>query len=449
MPRPVLRPLASIAFSVFLIVGSATPVFGWANGGSGGDGYGTHDWVVSQALKVFGDSPPAWLEVDTALKATDDPDKLFWAVNEHVFYDKGYGRGAVDRISEFYHQALTAHAAGDDHTASIAFGWMSHYYADILQPYHTNYAAVHMDASHLAYETRVNSLTRSPDASPEWSTTDRGPHALADIRTSAIAAAAYSRRLYPELFLIFHVNETVLVPRVQEITGLLLKRASSDLANALYSIDQGVGDATPAASASASVRFRYIAQNTIQTIYVTVKDAAGRPLEGVRADVAFPIPTGGTKLLRRFTNVNGVASASANVGASPLSRRRDVAITVKTGDVVKTPTTWFMATRRLAAGTAGFKTWVDDTTVTVGQTVRIGTLARGTGGHRVPNLKIVWTLTFGDGHVQKISGYTDALGRAVTRLPITDSTPLGIVKVSARTQSASVWRTSTASFSRY
>ena len=29
----------------------------------------------------------------------DDPDKLFWATNEHVFNEKGHGRGAVDRIS--------------------------------------------------------------------------------------------------------------------------------------------------------------------------------------------------------------------------------------------------------------------------------------------------------------------------------------------------------------
>ena len=69
------------------------------------------------------------------------------ATNEHVFNEKGYGRGAVDRITEFYHQALTAHLAGDDATASIAFGWMAHYVGDILQPYHTNYAAVHLDVA--------------------------------------------------------------------------------------------------------------------------------------------------------------------------------------------------------------------------------------------------------------------------------------------------------------
>ena len=65
------------------------------------------------------------------------------------------------------------------------------------------------------------------------------------MRTTAIAAAAYSRGFFPELYRQFHANETVLNARVKEITGTLLKRASSDLANLLYSIDQGVGDAAP------------------------------------------------------------------------------------------------------------------------------------------------------------------------------------------------------------
>ena len=96
-------------FAVVLLAGTVTPALGWANGGNLGNAYGTHDWIVSQAVKVFGDEPPAWLDLDAALLATDDPDKLFWATNEHVFNEKGYGRGAVDRIAEFYHQALVAH----------------------------------------------------------------------------------------------------------------------------------------------------------------------------------------------------------------------------------------------------------------------------------------------------------------------------------------------------
>ena len=230
---------------------------------------------------------------NAALLATDDPDKLFWATNEHVFNEKGHGRGAVDRISEFFHEALVAHQAGDDLTASIRFGWMAHYYGDILQPYHTNYAAVDLDDSHRRYEMLVQAVTRNPDASPEWSTANRTPEAVADVRTTAIAAAAYSRKFFPELYRLFKVDETVLTPRVGQITGFLLKRASSDLADILYSLDQGVGDAAPAASVKATIKYRYAAKNTTQTVYVTVKGEHGQPLEGIRVDIAFPKGTGG------------------------------------------------------------------------------------------------------------------------------------------------------------
>jgi hypothetical protein len=448
VPRPSRRPFTSLALGVLLLASMATPVFGWGNGGNLGNAYGTHDWIIGQAIKVFGEEPPAWFDLDAALLASDDPDKLFWATNEHVFNEKGYGRGAVDRITEFYHQALTAHLAGDDQTASIAFGWMAHYYGDILQPYHTNYAAIDLDDSHLHYEQLVGKLTRAPDESPEWSTSNRSPEALVDVRTSAIAAAAYSRKYFAELHRLFKVDETVLTPRVSEITGYLLKRASSDLADALYSIDQGVGDAAPAASVKASVRWRYAAKNSTQTVYVTVKGEAGQPLEGVRVDIAFPKPDGGTKLLRRYTTASGTVTAYAAIGASPYGIRRDVVVTVKTGDVVKTPTTWFMTSRRLADGKAGFKAWVSTATVAPGQTVRVGSLARDRLGRPVPNLKISWTWTFSNGQVVRTSGYTDALGKALTTMAIADQTPMGPVKVVAHIQSGSVNRTASTSFSR-
>jgi hypothetical protein len=426
----------------------ATPALGWANGGNLGNAYGTHDWIVGQAYKVFGDQPPAWFDLQTALLATDDPDKLFWATNEHVFYEKGYGRGAVDRVAEFYHQALTAHLAGDDQTASIAFGWMAHYYGDILQPYHTNYAAVDLGDSHRRYEMLVQAVTRNPDASPDWSTTDRTPKSVADVRPLAIAAAAYSRRFFPELYRLFKVDETVLVPRVAEITGFLLKRASSDLADMLYSIDQGVGEAAPVASVKTSVRWRYAARNTTQTVYVTVKGEAGQPLEGVRVDIAFPKATGGTSLLRRYTTASGTVTAYGAIGASPFGLRRDVGVTVKTGDVVKTATTWFVTTHRLATGSAGFKSWVSRTTVVPGQTVRVASLARDRLGRPVPNLKVNLSWTFGNGHVLTTSAYTDATGRVLTTMPITDETPLGTVKIVARTQAGSANRVSSTSFRR-
>lgn len=448
MRRSVARPLVSLVLSATLLAGMSGSVFAWANGGDGGNGFGTHDWIITSALKVFGGSPPAWLEVDTALLASDDPDKDFYATNEHVFNEKGYGRGAVDRITEFYHQALVAHQAGDDHTASIRFGWMAHYYGDILQPFHTNYAAIDRDTSHRRYELLVDTDTRREYMAPEWMTADRTPHAVADVRATAIAAAAFSRKYYPELYREFHANETVLNARVRAITAAVLKRASSDLANLLSSIDQGV-DIIPAASVGVRLKYTYVAQNTTETVYVAVKDAAGHPLEGVRVDIAFPKASGGTTLIRRYTTADGHVTAYASVGASPIGHWRNVKVTVRTGAVTKTPTPRFMATRRLASGSAGFKSWVNDTSVSPGQTVRVASLARSTTGHPVVNIKVTWTWTFANGTKLTTSGVTDAHGKALTTLPITASTPKGTVSVKATTQSGSVNRSSSTSFKRY
>ena len=285
--------------------------------------------------------------------------------------------------------------------------------------------------------------------SPAWMTTDRSPHALADVRTTAIAAAAFSRKYYPELYREFHANETVLNARVRAITGALLKRASSDLANILYSIDHGVGDAAPAASVSVRLKYTYVAQSTTETVYVAVKDAAGHPLEGVRVDIAFPKASGGTTLIRRYTTADGHVTAYAGVGASPIGHWRDVKVTVRTGGVTKTPTPRFMATRRLASGSAGFKSWVNDSSVYPGQTLRVASLARSSSGRPVVNIKVTWIWTFANGSKLKTTGLTDAHGKALTTLPITATTPKGTVSVKAYTQSGSVNRTSSTSFKRY
>jgi hypothetical protein len=123
----------------------------------------------------------------------------------------------------------------------------------------------------------------------------------------------------------------------------LLRRASSDLANLLASINGGVA-IIPAATVSAKVRYRYIARSTTQTVYVTVKDAAGKPLQGVRVDIAFPKPAGGTTLIRRYTTVDGKVTAWGRVGTTPYGKKRDVKVTVQTGAVTMTLTPWFMAT---------------------------------------------------------------------------------------------------------
>jgi hypothetical protein len=447
-PRTGTRSLPAVAAGLLLVAVLATPVQGWANGPSNGNGYGTHDWIVGQAVKVFDGTLPGWFELDTALAATDDPDTGFYESNEHVFYEQGYGRGAVDRITKYYREALLAHAAGDGHVASIRFGWLAHYYGDIMQPFHTNHDGVDRKSSHAAYELLVDDDTRTPTSSPSWMTADRTPNLLTDIRSTAIAAAAYSRKFYPELYKEFHADESRLNTRVREITGYVLKRGSSDLANVLYSIDQGVGDASDVDSVKASVKYTYAARNERQPVYVTVKDGAGDPIEGARVDIAFPKPSGGSTLMRRYTMPDGTVTAWGDVGDSPFGAKRNVPVTVTTMDVTMTATPWFMATRKLASGSAGFKTWVNDSSVRSGQTVRVISRTLDTKGRPVADLLVTWTWKFGDGTKMTTTDYTSARGRAHSTLLITSSTPKGTVSVTATTQSARVHRTSYTSFRR-
>ena len=86
---------------------------------------------------------------------------------------------------------------------------------------------------------------------------------------------------------------------------------------------------------------------------------------------------------------------------------------------------------------------------TLGQTLRVGSLARDTKGRPVANLKVSLTWTFSNGRVTHSVAYTNALGKAVSALAITTNTPRGRVHVTARVQSGSVNRSATTTFRRY
>jgi hypothetical protein len=60
-----------------------------------------------------------------------------------------------------------------------------------------------------------------------------------------------------------------------------------------------------------------------------------------------------------------------------------------------------------------------------------------------------WTWTFSNGRVVKTSATTNALGKAVTSMPVTTNMPKGKVRMTAHVQSGGVNRTSTTSFRRY
>ncbi len=332
MRRPITRLAAALTAILIATLVGVAPVGAWSNGPSSGgvegNGYGTHDWIIDQALKVFGGDVPSWFEASTARSASDDPDTLFWRTNEHVFMaptsavEWPYGRGAVYLITEYYDKAIYNVKAGDGHRASIYIGYLAHYWADILQPYHTAYAANSKAGNHARYEQLVDDKQRTASSAPGWLTADRSPDPVTNIRTLAIDAAAYSRAYFTELDKEV-AKSSSLTSRAIAITGYLMKKASRELADIIYSIDRGVGNAPGVATITVSRKYAQPSSVEYQAIYVTVRDSAGKPIQGARVDVTWPasadVPNGAepvAHLSRTYTMADGRARSTAYIDLS-------------------------------------------------------------------------------------------------------------------------------------
>ena len=159
-----------------MLVSSAAPALGWANGSDGGDGYGTHDWVIHEANRLSVLQGCEWANMALAQPASDDPDTVFSDVIHHVYDVWGpstYG-DAPARIGLLYQEAVRKLRAGDAAGASRSVGLLSHYYADICNPLHTDQAPEE-DAIHASYEDDVEALTDTVGENRAWAGIRRLP----------------------------------------------------------------------------------------------------------------------------------------------------------------------------------------------------------------------------------------------------------------------------------
>lgn len=306
---PLLLALTTALCAGGLLVSmTPTPAQAWGTGGdnrSGRIGYGTHDWVIDQADQIAGPAG-SWLDAKVARDHSGDPDVYFPRPTEHVFMQKGRGRGAAQQVVNWYVATVQAYNAGDTRLASERFGIMAHYYADITQPYHTAYNGTFDKARHTEYEQFTTMLTNGPTAARNLCV--RRPLAPAtDIRRMAISAAAYSRQFYPSLSATlgrYAKNDMNMVRNgeVRAITSQVLSRACNDLASILASVP--TGSALPRAVARVTVTMvrAPLRVGLSPMIDIRVTDAAGKPLEGVELKVDFP----GTAYDQRlYTMANG------------------------------------------------------------------------------------------------------------------------------------------------
>lgn len=445
---------ALLVVSLLLTSSLATPasVSAWANAD---DGYATHDWVVDKALDILDHAGkrPAWFDRDLALPYTDDPDTVERVEDssrgwEHVYYDNQKHGGAVQRVSEHYTAALDALAAGDTQAATINVALLSHFLSDMGQPYHTARAGLGQSSLHLAYETAVKARTRTPDASPGWSDATVAVATISNIRKTAARTASYSRARYADLHAAFKASGSVDNPTVNRITGEVLRRVASDLANVIWSLDQGKGRSPDLAALSAKLRWIGVRNGDPgEQVLAEVRDASGAGIGGAEVAFSWPLRDGTRKLLRTWTNSDGHAELTFSVGTLPMLRRQDVPIVATVNGKSTTRNRWFIPSPKLADGRAGFKTAVNDATPDVGQTIRVTSLARDTSGRPVPGLLVTWTWDLGSTSV-RTSAITNSYGRAYSYRKITSSMTSGTVTITARVQSYSVNRSSSTSFNR-
>jgi hypothetical protein len=426
--------LAAAALIAAALVAPA-PAFGWANNF---DNYGTHDWILDQALKVLDGRADDWLDHDLALVHTDDPDYTRdpeW--NEHTYRAEGRVGGAVDRIAYHYDLAQAAYQDHKYNEASIQVGLMSHYVGDLAEPYHTHMGGIDRGDAAKQYEQLVAPLHRDKNDTPAWSSSRRTVSEIDNVRDTAAGTAAYSRQFWRELHDRLTSNGFELSERVREITGLVFKRATNDLADLIWSIERGVGAQAAVGRIELDVKWTGVLPGDENTVYVRAFDVDGHPIEGLRVMVEWPTPTG-TFVEPLYTLPDGRQKRHQPVGKTPMLELRPVRVTAEVrGDEVEANAAWTISPR-LATGDAGFKTVVNDATAVPGQVVTVKSIARDKDGDPVPNLLVTWVWDLG-GTTVKTRAYTNDNGRATSSKTITAGMAREI-RITGRTQAGSTNR---------
>jgi len=400
-----------------LSLGAAAPsAFAWCNGPDNGDGFGTHDWILSQAIGLAG-ADASWVDAPTALAATDDPDDDVVRF-DHIFLNRPRYGGAPQRVADLYYQAVTAYAAGDTVGSSRCLGLLSHYYSDALNPFHTSYAAIARSPFHIPYELALIPSTRTPGQNRQWIVpAARKP--MADVRLKSVLAARYSRARFSRLFMGLTATATIDIaqPDVSAVTTQVLSRAANDLADIIGGIRRGDGLALAPATVKVTVSNRRPTRGSRVYVYARCADAAGRAMEGARVAFVWPLASGGVATATAITGSSGVAYSSKLLGSLPMWAKATVRVQVASSGAVRRGSTWFVPSVALHAGETGFHPGMSAARPARESTVTAWAIARDRSGHRVAGLKVTFSWRFRTVTLTR-TAVTDAAGVARCRVDI-------------------------------
>jgi Pectate lyase superfamily protein len=228
------KQLLTLALCVMALLILPSRASAWNNGPDAGNGFGTHDWILQQADRLAVAQGASWLDLDYALQFTDDPDTVLKDSRYHTYDVWGEKSGlAPARISACYRSAMSSLAAGDVRSASKTVGLLSHYYADICSPLHTDQSRRERTI-HAAYERKVQSLTSQSGENERWATFD-GFDRVGNITQRSIATATAAHRSYTGL--VSNLADHGYNSSVATITRRSLARAVNGLADIIETLD--------------------------------------------------------------------------------------------------------------------------------------------------------------------------------------------------------------------
>ncbi len=423
--------------------------YGWANGadlngdGIGDDGYGTHDWVVERAISLAG-SKADWVDVETAILASDDPDseKTSTSIYLHVYKPVGRGRGGPQAVADEYNHLLKAYEAGNYKEASRRLGRLSHYYADVCQPYHT-VTTSGTDKVHFDYEVDVSAATRTYGHSSDL-LVKRSRRSVSDVRRSAISAAYFARGKYSSLHKAYSKSRSVNSGTTRTITRDLLSRAVNDLADIITMVEEGKGRAVEPVKIDTEVSKQWPARYQKIKTAALVTDRKGNPIEGVPVKFSWVID-GKTKSVTVYSHKDGVAYWWEKIGKAPLMRKHDAKAVARTNDVVKTDSAWYVPSPKLGAGKKGVKTTLSTRKPKQNTVVTAKTKFKSVSGKPVKGLKVTFTWQFKSG-TKKTYAYTNANGNAYSKMNIGKAKKGYKVRVRGRAKSGGLTRSSSITF---
>ena len=416
---------------VAILVLSASSAFGWGNGGDDGDGYGTHDWLLDHAIEMLGEDA-SWVDVPTALLATDDPDKGDTETPRewHAYKNSGAHQGGPQATAEEYYQVVKAYNEGDFVEASRHLGLMSHYFTDSANPYHADIrGTVSRNPRHFDYEVEVSRMTKDRGDMTTWLSV-KSREQVADVRNETIEAALYARAKFAKLDYSYKANGKV-AGYAYTATGLLLNRSANDLADIIAGVPTGRGVTEPPASMKQRMNkmtYKYPRRGTAKSDSIRSDvycyDEDGKPMRGVPVTFSWPLASG-TKSVLAYTDANGLAYTWQAPGTGiALMTWRTVSTKTKASGKAATSATQYMPTPELAYSKAGLSSIVSKKRPRRGTKVRVRTRVRSKAGKPVAGLKITFSWCF-KGKTVRASAVTNSNGYAYSTQRVPRNVPKG------------------------